>query len=545
MRVSWFDEPIAAVLLIGTIFHKLCSSAHRSVAVARLLLSGICLLAISDANSGLIPPLPEIPAIPIMHSGGDVYHLNNDTGRDLPDGGSGNKPWKTFKYAIERLKSGDRLIIHGTKMPYQTDWAALSQSGSEENWITIEGKAGNAGSRPMLQGRLSLGDDAGTSVSHVHVANLNFLGGGAGGVNIGIHEGSRYLVFSDIEIDCQRDPENSRAIWTANHVKFIWFRNMNVHHCGFNRMKKADSPPDWKPPTDCGGICVKGDEIDQVTFINVRVADNVGDGIGGGSRKTNGKTYFKSCIAERNTGDGFDPGGGLLVVFKNSIARNNGGHQGAGFKFWSKESWVIGSVAYKNVFNGVSFIPRHENNKAYIVNSTLAMNAIGLNTGQVGVKNNLQAGVELELHVYNNIFHSMNTSSIVIDNIKTQVIRSEGYNYHFSAHDSARKTRSAFKDAIHMRARDGKEAHGYAFSEIMEGGEWNAASENGVGNIGEISTSVKKHPGFRDLKNGDLRLTKGSHAIDAGTDLGITVDIEGKPIPNGAGPDMGAYEYYD
>jgi hypothetical protein len=43
----------------------------------------------------------------------------------------------------------------------------------------------------------------------------------------------------------------------------------------------------------------------------------------------------------------------------------------------------------------------------------------------------------------------------------------------------------------------------------------------------------------------DYRLSKDSPAIDAGISVGITYDIEGKKVPNGGIPDIGAFEYYD
>ena len=50
-------------------------------------------------------------------------------------------------------------------------------------------------------------------------------------------------------------------------------------------------------------------------------------------------------------------------------------------------------------------------------------------------------------------------------------------------------------------------------------------------------------PLFVDFKNRDLRLRQNSPAIDAGADLGYTRDFDGNPIPDGAAPDIGAYEF--
>ena len=44
--------------------------------------------------------------------------------------------------------------------------------------------------------------------------------------------------------------------------------------------------------------------------------------------------------------------------------------------------------------------------------------------------------------------------------------------------------------------------------------------------------------------NDDFHLSSGSPAINAGVDVGLTSDSEGKAVPYGAAPDIGAHEYY-
>lgn len=62
----------------------------------------------------------------------------------------------------------------------------------------------------------------------------------------------------------------------------------------------------------------------------------------------------------------------------------------------------------------------------------------------------------------------------------------------------------------------------------------------GYGGDGNISSD----PLFMDMPNGDLRLLPGSPCIDTGTAAGApSSDILGVPRPQGAGYDMGAYEY--
>jgi len=55
--------------------------------------------------------------------------------------------------------------------------------------------------------------------------------------------------------------------------------------------------------------------------------------------------------------------------------------------------------------------------------------------------------------------------------------------------------------------------------------------------------SIYGNPRFVDLANRNLHLEVDSVAIDAGIDVGITDDFDGNPRPQGAGYDIGAYEY--
>ena len=65
--------------------------------------------------------------------------------------------------------------------------------------------------------------------------------------------------------------------------------------------------------------------------------------------------------------------------------------------------------------------------------------------------------------------------------------------------------------------------------------------ENPTGTSGNISSD----PVFTSYETGNLYLTASSGIIDTGTDAGVAVDFNGVARPQGAGVDMGAYEYVD
>lgn len=500
------------------------------------------ILALIGYLPGAIAAIPEIPPFPVINSSNNIYHVNNVSGNDANDG-SELSPWQSIKYAVSYLRAGDVLVVHGTNTPYPMAWTYLVNSGTENQWITIKGQDGINGERVIFQERLSFGDQNGP-VSYIHLKNILFQGPGGSNINILIYPGSHHLAFENIEIDCQASLENERGIWTDDYAHHIWFKDMNVHRCGYKRIA----------PTDCGGICVKGIYVDEVVFLNVTTTDNVGDGMGGGSAKAYGHSYFKNCISERNSGDGFDIGG-TRVVIVNSVARNNGGDQGAGFKLWSKESWLVSSVAYNNDNVGIMVRPRHEgDNHAYIYNTTFALNQKDRYGGQISTSSTdpepdptNPAYGRLFFHIHNNIFHALNTSAIVISNNTNQFISDESHNYYFSVHDGSRSPHWSYVDAVHCR--NGSLVYvpecSYTFPEMADGGQWSIDTGNGTGDFGEAYEygSGKSDLGFIDLGNGDLHLSAGSLAVDSGTDLGILFDIDGSPVPIGAAPDMGAYEF--
>ena len=65
---------------------------------------------------------------------------------------------------------------------------------------------------------------------------------------------------------------------------------------------------------------------------------------------------------------------------------------------------------------------------------------------------------------------------------------------------------------------------------------YDSADEGGTG-------SITSDPLFTDYAGGNYGLTADSPCRDTGTDVGLTIDYSGRPIPQGSGVDMGIMEY--
>ena len=482
-----------------------------------------------------ITPIPEIPPFPTVISNGNVYHVDNDIGKDLLNNGSAEKPWATLQYGVNRLSAGDTLVVHEAINGYN-EFINISNAGNINDWIKIKGADGE--NVILKGGKITFSSNA----KYIHLEKIDINVKDAGWMLLEIENNARYLTITNVEIDCQRSVNNYTAVWANAGVNNIWFKDMDIHHCGYKKTS----------PTDCSGVCLvrqlgEADPLlDNITFQNVTVRDNKGDGIG--SQHVD-HVYFDGCIANNNTGDGFDIEAKTRAVFRNTVSSNNGPDQGVGFKTWSKESWFLNCIAYNNAYHGIVNKPLHLESSIYILNSTFVGNNKYRAQGEIRLRN-LFAKVDPDLSstkifIYNNLFHTINTPGIVFDDWSNQTLGGEDNNYFFSAQEDAMKRASNL--AIVLRESRVDDANrftkGYTFSDV-DNGTWYKDTGYGNNDIAETTKDVSRHldPGFVKLYE-NFRLKTGSRAIGAGRDVGLKADFNGTSIPQGTAPDIGAYEH--
>lgn len=396
--------------------------------------------------------VPEIPQFPTIISYGNKYHVDKERGSNSNDGSFRN-PWATLQYGVNQLTAGDTLIVHAASTGYD-EWVYVANTGTNENWITIKGVDGE---KVILQGGLTFNSTA----EFILFKNIDIKG--ALWTLIDISNNSHDLAIDNAAINCQSSTDNYTGVFIKAGVHNVWFRNMDIHNCGYKKLT----------PTDASGVYMVPESITDplitdITFMNVTVRDNKGDGIGSSAVDS---IYLDGCEASNNTGDGFDIAAKTRAVIKNSVSANNGIepgllYQGVGLKIWSKETWLINSLIYDNYYDGVLFVPKEDNSKLYILNSTFVdddlYNRTGYGTNQV--------------YLYNNIFYSINRyPAVIFEDISKQTLAGEDNNYYFSAYDDVA---FEFRDNLVVD-------RAYTISE-MGNGKWYASEGFGEHNIGKI-----------------------------------------------------------
>jgi len=221
--------------------------------------------------------------------------------------------------------------------------------------------------------------------------------------------------------------------------------------------------------------------------------------------------------------------------------------QGVGFKSWSKETWLVNYLSFNNKWEAIMYKPHWDGSELYVSNSTFVGNNKTHYGGQIRNGQGYPTVGYSYMYLYNTIFHSVNTKAVVFEDVNRQVLVGEDTNYYFSANDPSLSNAS---ETIAFQFRDTipNIVDSYTFSEMdnsMGNSRWYLERNQGENDIGKVSSPGFTDPGFTDLANNDYSLKQDSLAIDAGSEVGLTTDIEGNPRPSGFGPDIGAYEAVD
>jgi uncharacterized repeat protein (TIGR01451 family) len=264
---------------------------------------------------------------------------------------------------------------------------------------------------------------------------------------------------------------------------------------------------------DGGGIV--STDCDGVSMIGNRVSYNVAYAGGGG-------IYMDTTTATLS---------GNLISSNTSVDLG-GGEGGGGVYLWESQATISGTTIFSNTaswYGGGLYVGgTDQGSVASLVNSVLAHNRADVVGGGLYIESS----------------HLIARHATIARNTASY----DGSGLYVTGYLGSAST-AALTNTILVSHEVGIWV-GTGSTATLEATLWGADSWAndtdwaGAGTIVTGTNNVRGAPDFVNPDEGDYHIGPGSAAIDAGVDAGVPIDIDGEPRPAGAGPDLGADEFY-
>jgi len=253
--------------------------------------------------------------------------------------------------------------------------------------------------------------------------------------------------------------------------------------------------PDYAVTFCCGALCnPPGESGDQIVRYNT--FKNLGGGaiqFAGGDDNEAYYNIVDGWNLQRMYTPNSNCGGGIKIVTWDSSAHPTN----------------TGNRIYNNVLFGGKEIPETEKDAAILIGGT---------TIDTKIRNNIVFGSEPNVRALYASFHTGTTGNSVENNL-----------FNVPEGEAILWWTGVFYDADHVVSSAGCPNPGY----------WQC--DQASCSAGVVRDNIVADPMFVDAENGNFRLQAGSPAINAGKDVGLSQDLDGRAI-DGL-PDMGAFEY--
>ena len=509
--------------------------------------------------------------VPFAQAGGTIRYVAT-TGSDADNdcANSGN-PCATVQYAVDVANEGDEVrVAAGTYTGVQARQAitqvvyisktVIVRGGYTTDWQTSDPDANRTTLNAEGQGRVMVI----TGTIAPTVEGLRMTGGnasGLGGTTGGGHEydagGGLYVhtaspVISNCAIISNTADEGFGGGLFLDKSEAVIENNMILgNSAGAGGGLSAIGGPSYYP-TLTGNIVVsntastgaglyigaiRGTLTENV--IQNNLADSSGGGlhIGGFSGTLQGNTVQDNVAGKY--GGGLYIHGSMPTLIGNTVQRNTAGSsseegQGGGLYLEADSSTLAGNTIVNNVatgpddggYGGGLYLYRHE--QLGLINNVIAFNSAGNGGEGDGLYTRCQWGSQWPLcpHVrmYHNTFADNGEAAIVATGHSWLTL----YNNIISGSLVGIRTTSSAPTVF------ADHTLWYPEIDIAE-----------VGNTITTTHDIIGDPAFINPLASNYHIGPGSAAIDAGADIGETIDIDGDPRPLGLRPDIGADEYAD
>lgn len=447
-----------------------------------VLLVGMGAVACDGNGQGTTPP-PEEEIPPVA---GATYYVS--PAGDDSNLGTITQPWATIQHAADAMVAGDTVFIRdGT---YNENIEVTNSGDATQGHIVFSAYPGE---RPVIDGTGNEAENgliiAGTS--YIRLLGLEIRNWGGNAVWI---EYCDHIEISDCEV---HHAFYGIGLWATHDFEL---NRVVIHHFdlyGFDASAEESN------------VCYNGVLNDCIAHTGSDPQQNV-DGFALGHGDQHHFTLNR-CIAY-DVFDGFDSGAhNTNVTFNRCLAYNN---WNTGFKLWG-HTQMINCVSYHNGETNVeldwSGIPK----TATLQNCTF----MDAGTFNIWIENSQDT-----LNMYNCIMAGGDNLGLCFEQM--------GVNNYHGDHN-------IFHNDVGERVIVVGYEDEFSLSQA-NAGQWTAYSGQDAYSLVVADAETL----FKNLAAWDLHLCSGSPAIDSGTTQGAPQDdYDGNIRPQGAGYDIGAYEY--
>lgn len=434
-----------------------------------------------------MPPNWEELIIPATAATYYVATTGNDS-----NNGTIDQPWRTIQHAAETMVAGDTVLIRsGTYNEYVH---TMHSGNATDGYIVFSAYPGET---PIIDGTAVTEANNGFIVTHSYIKLIGLeIRNWNNGNGIWI-ENASHIEISDCVVH-----NVEYGIGVADGTHHFEFNRVEMHHFDYYGFDASPSG---------GADCHHGTFNDCIahTWRDPALGHEC-DGFALSHQGNQHDFVFNHCKAH-TVGDGFVIGGSNVTVNRCSAHDSE-----VGLKIWGDNVTLANCLSYHNEVSNVELDWDGKSGTTTLQNC----NFVDAQVYNIWVEN---AGDSL--HMYNCILAGGDNIGLAFEQRNASNYQGDYNVFHNDNHDQAIAV--GYEDEFSL--------------EQIVAGDWTAYSGQDAHSLVAFDPDTQL---FRNLAVWDLHLREGSIAIDNGTSQGAPPeDYDGNPRPQGAGYDIGCYEF--